>query len=300
MKIKHIIAACALIAPMLQGCNTQANTKEKAPEKKEINIQLYSVRDLVGKEDFNGLLKKIAEMGYTGVEAANYDNASGKFYGLTPEEFKKAVEDAGMVVLSSHTGHGLSDEELASGDLTEALKWWDKCIADHKAAGMKYIVTASMGVPKTVKDLDTYCKYYNEIGKRCKENGMKYGYHNHSHEFSKIEDKVVMYDYMIEHTDPELVFYEMDVYWIVRGQHSPVDYFKKYPGRFKLFHVKDDRELGESGMVGFDAIFKNAETAGVENLVVEVESYSMPVLESIKKSIDYLLAAPFVKASYQK
>ena len=79
-----------------------------------------------------------------------------------------------------------------------------------------------------------------------------------------------------------------------------VDYFNKYPGRFQIFHVKDHREIGQSGMVGFDAIFKNAKTAGVNYLVAEIEKYSVPVEESVEESLDYLLNAPFVKSSYAK
>lgn len=268
-----------------------------AKTKKDVSIQLYSVRDKLNNgADLNNVLKELAQMGYTSVEAANYND--GKFYGKTPAEFKRAVEGAGMTVLSSHTTKGLSNEELASGDFSESMKWWDKCIADHKAAGMTYIVTPWMDVPKTVKDLATYCKYYNEIGKKCRQNGLKYGYHNHAHEFQKVEDKVVMMDYMLENTNPEDVFFEMDVYWVVRGQNSPVDYFNKYPGRFTVLHIKDHREIGQSGMVGFDAIFKNADKAGVKHIVAEIEKYSCPVEESVKQSLDYLLDAPFVKASY--
>lgn len=291
MKFRYLLILFAFLIVLPQAVD--------AKKKKDVSIQLYSVRDLIKEgSDFNALLKKLAQMGYTSVEAANYND--GKFYGLTPAEFKSAVENAGMTVLSSHTSRGLSDKELASGDLSESLKWWDQCIADHKAAGMKYIVTPWMGVPKTVKDLQTYCNYFNEIGKRCKENGMLYGYHNHAHEFEKVEDKVVMYNYMLENTNPDYVFFEMDVYWVVRGQKSPVDYFKKYPGRFKILHIKDDCELGQSGMVGFDAIFNNAAIGGVKNIVAEIERYSCPVEESVKESIDYLLDAPFVKASYSK
>ena len=237
-------------------------------------------------------------MGYTSIEAASYND--GKFYGNTPEEFKRDVEAVGMKVLSSHCGKGLSDEELASGDFSESMKWWDQCIAAHKAAGMEYIVTPYLPVPKTLKDMQTYCNYLNAIGKKCREAGIKYGYHNHAHEFQKIEDKAVMLDYMIENTDPENLFIELDVYWAVMGEASPVDYFHKYPGRFKMLHIKDRREIGQSGMVGFDAIFENAKTAGVENIIVEVEQYSYDVEKSVKLSLDYLLKTPFVKASYSK
>lgn len=271
-------------------------------QKKEIAIQLYSVRDLIGSygrqtgTDYTTVLKLLAEMGYTGVEAASYGD--GKFYDRTPEQFRKDVEEAGLEVLSSHCTKPLTPEELASGDFTGSLKWWDECIAAHKAAGMTYIVTPWLDVPATVKDLKTYCDYYNEIGRRCKAQGLKYGYHNHAHEFQKVEDSVMMLDYMLEHTDPEYVFFEMDVYWVMYGRQSPVDYFHKYPGRFTVLHIKDHREIGQSGMVGFDAIFKNAATAGVRHIVVEVERYTHSVEESIRESIGYLLEAPFVQASY--
>ena len=110
-----------------------------------------------------------------------------------------------------------------------------------------------------------------------------------------------MLDYMLENTDPDKVFFQMDVYWTVLGQASPVDYFTKYPGRFRLLHIKDRREVGQSGMVGYDAIFCNAATAGVENIIVEMEGSSYgDVLRSVRECVDYLNEAPFVEASYAK
>ena len=298
---KHLfIAVCALLAlTMLPG---GASAKAKAP-KKEVGIQLYSVRSLIGafgnnSQDYKPVLKQLADMGYTSVEAASY--ADGKLYGQSPEQFRKDVEAAGMKVLSTHCTLNLSDEELAAGDFSKALKWWDQCIAAHKAAGAEYIVVPSMRKITTLGELATYCRYFNEVGARCKAAGMKFGYHNHSREFEKIEDRVML-DYMIENTDPDKVLFEMDVYWAVMGKASPVDYFKKYPGRFKLLHIKDRREIGQSGMVGFDAIFANAGTAGVENIIVEIEGSSYnDIVRSVHGCIEYLQKAPFVKASYQK
>lgn len=282
---------------MLAGCSPKVEpNKETAPPKKDIALQLYSLRDDI-KTDYAGTIKKAGAMGFTAVEAAGYDN--GKFYGKSPEEFKADIEAAGMKAISSHTTRTLSEKELASKDFSESLKWWDEAIKAHKAAGMKYIVAPWMNVPKTLKDLQTYCEYYNEIGKKCKENGMSFGYHNHAHEFQTVEDKV-MYDYMLENTNPEYVFFQMDVYWVVRGQQSPVDYFNKYKGRFALLHIKDNKELGQSGMVGFDAIFKNTDAAGVKHLIVEVEKYNFTPEESVKQSLDYLLNCPLVKETYDK
>ena len=292
MNIKSLLLASLALA--MAGCCGSANNECTAAPKKNIAVQMYSVRDDL-KKDYDGTVKKLGEMGFTAVEAAGYGN--GKFYGKTPAEFKKSIEDNGMVVLSTHVVKTLSPKELESGDFSESMKWWDECIAAHKAAGAKYIVMPWMPVPKTLKDLKTYCNYFNEVGKKCKEAGMLFGYHNHAHEYQKIEDKV-MYDYMLENTNPDLVFFEMDVYWTARGHKAPVDYFKKYPKRFKLLHIKDECELGESGMVGFDAIFNHAKEAGLEYPVVEVERYNFAPIVSTQKSIDYLRKAPFVKKSY--
>lgn len=262
---------------------------------KNIYIQLYSVRDDI-KKDFKGTITAIAKDGYKGIEAAGY--ADGKFYGLSPVDFKKAVNGVGMELLSSHVGKALGDD-VQKTDWDEVWKWWDQAIAAHKTAGMKYIVTASMPTPKTLADLKVYCDYYNKIGEKCNAAGLKFGYHNHAFEFEKIEGKV-MYDYLLENTDPAKVFFEMDVYWAVIGNVSPVEYFNKYPGRFSLLHLKDHKELGQSGMVGFDAILNNAAKAGTKYMVVEVENYNYEPLKSVKMSYDYLINNSHYKADYSK
>jgi sugar phosphate isomerase/epimerase len=272
-------------------------------KKKEIAFQMYSVRALIGNpnkyaQNHESTLKALAKMGYTAIEAANYDN--GKLYGVTPEQFKADIEAAGMEVLSSHVGHNLNNEELKSGKFDEALKWWAQCIDTHKRAGMKYIVNPGVNFPNTLAEADVICKYLNKVGEMVNAAGMKFGYHNHSYEFNKVEGQV-WYDYMIKHTDADKVFYEMDVYWAVRGQVSHVEYFKKYPNRFTLLHIKDHKEFGESGMVGFDAIFNNADKAGLKHLVVELEASNRPnILDGMKVCADYLNAAKFVKATYNK
>ncbi|NDP21270.1 MAG: sugar phosphate isomerase/epimerase [Paludibacter sp.] len=267
----------------------------KTPAKKEIYLQLYSVRDDI-KTDFDKTLNEVARIGFKGVEAANYND--GKFYDRTPEAFKREIERRGMVALSSHVGKTLA-EDVTKTNWDEIWKWWDTAIKAHKDAGMKYIVAPSMPRLKTLADLKAYCDYFNQIGEKCNIAGLCFGYHNHSFEFVEIEGEM-MYDYMLKNTDPKKVFFEMDVYWTVRGGQSPVDYFNKYPGRFKILHIKDNKELGQSGMVGFDAIFDNTANAGVKYLVVEVEKYNYKPLISIEKSFQYLMKSDFVKARYSK
>ncbi|MDR0728893.1 MAG: sugar phosphate isomerase/epimerase [Prevotellaceae bacterium] len=289
--MKNLLLLSVIVLPLLATCSTQPAAQLP---KKDIGLQLYSLREAFAN-DFDATIQIVGDVGYTTIEAAGYGD--GKFYGKTPEDFKAAVEAVGLTVLSSHTTKPLSKQELTSHDFTESLAWWDEAIAAHLAAGMKFIVAPWMEVPKTLTDLQTWCDYYNAIGQKCKDNGLLFGYHNHAHEFTKVENEL-MYDYLLEHTNPELVFFQMDVYWTVIGHQSPVAYFQKYPGRFTLLHIKDQKELGQSGMVGFDAIFNNTDIAGTRYLIVEVEQYNYTPAESIKISLDYLLNCPLVKESY--
>lgn len=137
------------------------------------------------------------------------------------------------------------------------------------------------------------CEYINAIGKKCKDAGLRFGYHNHSQEFQKVEG-TTMLDEFLAKTDPENVFFEMDVYWAVVGGASPVEYMTRYPGRFTLLHIKDKHEIGQSGMVGFEPIFRNMKTAGTEEFVVELEYASTPnILQGLRESALYLRHAPY-------
>ncbi|MFA7066948.1 MAG: TIM barrel protein, partial [Dysgonamonadaceae bacterium] len=209
------------------------------------------------------------------------------------------IEAVGMEVISSHTGRPL-EEKIADTNWDEVWAWWDTAIDAHKRADMKYIVAPSMPTPATLSDLKEYCDYYNQIGEKCNAAGMKFGYHNHAFEYEEIDGEI-MYDYMLENTDPDKVFFEMDVYWTTQGGYNPIDYFNKYPNRFKLLHIKDEKELGgDDSVMDMDNLFQNIDKSGVEHIIVEVEHYNFEPLESIKMSIDYLLNNENVKADYSK
>jgi sugar phosphate isomerase/epimerase len=275
-----------------------ACTSKKEPVKepaKNIGLQLYSLRDAINNETIgiDSVIKVTGEMGYKYVETANY--WEGTIYGYTPVEFKAKVEAAGLSALSCHTGIDLGE------NLDEIWAWWDKCIADHKAAGMKYIVKPSMPTPETVEQLQAWCDYFNQIGEKCLAAGLKFGYHNHSFEFEKTyPDGTIMYDYMVQHTDPSKVFFELDVYWSQKGGKLATEVFDKYPGRFEVLHIKDEKELGASGYMNFEDLFNNIAKSGAKYLIVEVERYNVPPIESVKASLDYLNNAPFVKEDYSK
>ena len=298
MRIKTSLVALTLALLLPLGAS--------AKPKKEMALQLYSIREVIGSPENYAknhveVFQKLFSWGYTAVEAANYDQGRGTFYGVSPQQFKADCEAAGLKPLSSHATRGLNAEELKNHDFTEALRWWDKAIADHKAAGMQYIVTPGWGTPKTLAEAQTLCDYANAIGEKCRAAGLLYGYHTHSHEFQKVEGTPWV-DYMMQHIAPENMFWQMDTYWCVMAQQSPVQYFKKYPGRFAMLHIKDHYELGQSGMLGFDAIFNSADTAGLQDYVVEMEGTdgSIDIMEGVRRCAEYLNNAKFVRKSYSK
>ena len=260
----------------------------KAPQK-DIGLQLWSVRNDMGKDPV-ATIEALGKMGYTFVEAAGYND--GKLYGMEPAEFKALLEKNGLTLLSSHTGLHLPEED----SWEEAMAWWDQCIDAHLAAGAKYIVKPSMDGKGygSLEDLKRYCDYFNAVGEKCNAKGIRFGYHNHDKEFEEV-DGIVRYDYMLQNTDPDKVMFQLDLYWIQVGGKDALAYFKEYPGRFESWHIKDEAEVGASGMMDFEPIFKAKKKAGAKNIIVEVERYNYTPLESVQKSLEFLLEADYVK-----
>lgn len=252
------------------------------PKDKNIGIQLVSVHKEMLKNPEQTLIQ-LGRMGYSYVETFVYKE--GGFYGQSPEQFKAMVEKAGMKFLGSMT---FFDPENKNDD-SAINAWWNKTIQDHKLAGVEYLSTSNskLKVIKTIKELQEYCNYYNKVGKLCKKNGLKFVYHNHADEFLKVEG-VTVYDYFLQNTNPEDVYFQSDVYWMQRGGVNPIDYFKTYPNRFISWHVKDYKELGESGKIDFKDIFNYQKIAGVQYILSEVEEYSFPPLYSVSLAWEYM------------
>lgn len=260
-----------------------------APKEKVLGLQLYSVKDDMNK-DVAGTIAAVGEMGYKYVETAGY--ADGKIYGMDPVKFKNLCEKNGLHFWGAHAGQNLPKEK----DWDKTMEWWDVCIAAHKSAGAKWIVQPWMDkvAYKSLDGLKKYCEYFNAVGEKCNAAGIRFGYHNHANEFTTEFEGKPIYDWMMELTDPEKVMFQLDLYWIVEGGKNPVDYFEKYSGRFELWHIKDKKEVGESGKMDFAAMFAKRELSGAKYGIVEVEEYNFEPLESCKKSIEFLQAANYV------
>ncbi|MDG1572658.1 sugar phosphate isomerase/epimerase [Robiginitalea sp. M366] len=268
---------------------------QSTPKMPEPGATLYTVRNQMD-EDARGTLQAVANVGYVNIEATNY--ADGKFYGMEPAAFKSYLESLGLNPLSVHQGGVTLDNA-------------DQMIADSKAAGFRYFVipippmghfqfdpaTRTMSMSGTVEEVTDII---NTIGAKCKAAGLELLYHNHDFEFKPNADGVVPIEYFLEHTDPEVVNFQMDLYWVTRAGADPLDYFEKYPGRFKIWHVKDMDEQGRfapvgTGQIDFARILAQKEQSGMEYFIVEQDMTfdGMEPLQAIQISFDNLKTLGF-------
>jgi sugar phosphate isomerase/epimerase len=241
-----------------------------------IGLQLYTIRDAMAK-DVPGSLKKISDIGIKNLELASY--ANGKFYGYEPTEFKKLVNGLGMEIISSHT------QVEALGITLDNAK---KMAEDHAKIGVKYCIQPWV-VEEARTTLDSYKKMaaeWNKVGGIMKEHKIQFGYHNHNFEFDKVEGKIPYYDVFMVELDKDLVTMELDLFWATKAGQNPVDMFKKYPGRFQLFHMKDmftkeapfykpttnDFAPVGAGLINFTEILAAKSIAGMKYIFVEQDS----------------------------
>jgi sugar phosphate isomerase/epimerase len=251
-----------------------------------IGIQLYTVRDAL-TVDAKDALAKVAKIGYKNLELAGYNN--GKFYGMEPLEFKKVVEDLGMTVISSHTG-----VEVKGVDTGNA----EKMAEDHAKIGVKYCIQPWL-VPERRKTADSFKQFVSElnlVAEVMKKYGIQFGYHNHDFEFKEVDGVIPYFDIYMKNTDPSLITFELDIYWATKAGHNPIDLFKRFPGRFQLWHVKDMEKSEDkyfapvgTGSIDYKEIFKYQETAGMKYFFVEQDATrDNKPFDAIKTSFDNL------------
>ncbi len=240
-----------------------------------IGIQLWSVRDAMFK-DAKGTLKAIAGQGYKFVEGFGYRD--GGWFGLPKKEFKMVLKDLGLKMPSCH--HVVTNKSWDSGtrQLNDEFK---RVVEAGNLVGQKYLINPWMDASeRNLDSVKQLCDIMNEAGAYCKKHGIKFGYHNHAFEFDiKFGDKT-MYQFILENTDPKLVKMEMDMGWVSRAGHKPLDWFVKAPGRYHLSHMKDmvgtDQDTSTiigNGIVDFKNIIENKKLAGMKYWIVELEHY---------------------------
>jgi sugar phosphate isomerase/epimerase len=277
MKIKSILAIGAIMA--LSLVSFKPSDKEVKADKPFGGLALYTVRDAM--KDARATLEKVAQAGYVNVESAGYDN--GKFYNLSPADFKSLLDEMKLKPISAHQSSVTFDNV-------------DQQIADLKAAGFQYFVVpippmglfGHEGGKMTMKGgAKNLAQILDKLGEKCAAAGLQLLYHNHDFEFMKDADGIVPIEYLLENCNPKYVNFQMDLYWVTKAGADPVAYFKRYPGRFKIWHVKDMDEQGRfapvgNGKIDFKRILDNKQLSGMQYYFVEQDAcFNETPLEAI-------------------
>ena len=267
----------AFSSTFISGFATACEPNEKTMD--TIGIQLYTLRDVLPK-DPKGVLEKLASFGYKQIES--YAGASGIFWGMTNKEFKKYMDDLGMTLVSSHCNIGDGFEQLA---------------AEAGEIGVKYLICPWIGPQDTLDDFRRIADDFNAKGEICRKNGLRFAYHNHAYSFEMLEGKLPQV-VMIDNTNPELVDFQLDLYWVVTAGQDPREWLRKYKSRVRLCHVKD-RQKGATkpeatctlgtGSIDYSKILATAESNGMEYYIVEQEHYENTTpLDCARDNITYL------------
>ena len=283
------LGAIAFASPAMQALAA-------AKYKKLVGVQLYSIREDMRK-DPQGTLTALAEMGYKYVEHANY--IGRKFYGWEAKEFKKRLDDLGIKMPSGHTVMGKPHWDDAKNDFTDL---WKYTVEDAAVMGQELVISPSidMGIRKDKNLLLKYMDIFNKSGELCQKSGMRFGYHNHDFEFSEKLEGELLYDIMLNNTDPTLVAQQLDIGNMINGGGVPAEVMKKFPGRFVSMHVKDEvpssaghekfesTVLGKgSGQIDVQALVKLGDKeGGTKHFIIEQESnQGLKPLDCMKQNI---------------
>ncbi len=253
-----------------------------APKRKlkKVGLQLYTVRDLM-KADLPGTLRKVAQIGYKEVEFAGY-------YGRTPAQIRALLKQNGLTSPSSHIGLDILEKDSV------------RAFADAKAIGHQWVTMPYIPEErrKTADDWNKIIGLLNQLGPQAKAAGLRLAYHNHDFEIRPVNG-VRPLDMMLDKTDPSLVDFEMDLYWVVFGGGDPLDFFNRHPKRFAMVHVKDsagppDNKMVDvgKGTIDFPKIFAQSDKAGIKHYFVEHDQPADPIA-TIRNSYNYLHGVRF-------
>ena len=285
----------SLGAASLGAIATGAGTADKlwagvsAQQKRKldrIGLQIYTVRSQASA-DLPGTLEKIAQAGYKEVEFAGYRSETG-YYRIPPAEVRNLLNRFGLTSPSNHVG--LSNNPDA----------WKKTLDDAKIVGHEYITAPSLpgGDTSTADGWKAIADRFNKAGAEAKAAGLKFAFHNHQTEFRDVGG-TPGFDILLANTDPSLVSFQIDIYWMTVGGKNALDYFTKYPNRFPMLHVKDRSgppqpemvDVGK-GTIDFASIFARAVTQNTKHFFVEHDNPADP-MASIRASAEYLSRLEF-------
>jgi sugar phosphate isomerase/epimerase len=274
---RTFLATIGVAALGVAGADAAACAPFIAPRRKlnKVGLQLYTVRDLM-KADLPGTLAKVAEIGYKEVEFAGY-------FGRTPAEIRDLLSKNGLTAPSSHIPLEVLEKDS------------QKALADAKSIGHEWVVVPWLAEDRR-NNWKSIAALLNKFGAQAKTAGLRVGYHNHDFELRPVGGGRPL-DLLLNETDPSLVDFEMDLYWVNFGGGDPLDYFRRFPNRFPLVHVKDsmgppDNRMADvgSGKIDFRSIF--AANDRIQHYFVEHDQPADPIA-TLRNSYNYLHALTF-------
>lgn len=236
--------------------------KDLAP--KNIGVGLCSVIGIGA--DFEDSVRRVAETGATHVELNNF--MGGRMFGLTPEKTKAIFDKYGLKVISDVTMASVIEDSQAY------LDRWEQIFREDAVLDVKYVSMTANLCWGTLPHVQMSCEVLNKLGALAKKHGIQFLYHLHNIEFNPILDSDYpgqIVDYMMEHTDPDLVKFEDDVFWVQIGGRNTVEFLKKHGDRIPMLHVKDFYFIGQGDFLDYKAVFEQFYANGDTDWVLEME-----------------------------
>ena len=282
MNRREFVIRSAQAAALLALQPTFANINDMNPSGRifhDFGIQLWTLRDVINTNP-KEIISQIGKMGYTQIES--FEGEKGIFWGMKPNEFKSFLDSEGLKMVSTHCNWRENLQQKAS---------------EVASVGGKYLICPWLGPQKSIDDFKRYAEEFNKAGEICKKEGVKFAYHNHDYSFKELEGQIPQ-QVFLDSTDPDLVDFEMDIYWVITAGVDPIEYMKNYKNRFRLCHVKDRNKnatepfdsctLGE-GFINYPEILSKAKKLGMNYFIYEQEKYNdKGVLNNVNQSADYL------------
>lgn len=262
-----------------------ADSPESKSKLSSFGVQLYSVKEDMGV-DAQATLRSLAGYGYKQFEG--FDGGKGILWGMQPAEFKTLMTEIGVSMVASHA------------NVFENL---DSQAAQAAEVGMKYLICPWIGPQKSLDDYKKKADEFNQIGEKLKAHGIRFAYHNHDYTFVTQEGTLPQ-DILMDNTDPALVDFEMDIYWVHVANAKPAEYLSKYPGRFRLCHLKDaEAGTGDphqrgvllgAGEIPYADLIKQSQGLGMEYFIVEQERFPIGTpMEAAAANAKYLSALEY-------
>jgi len=257
----------------------------------KLGLQLFTMRAAMAR-DVEGTLKRIAGMGYEEVETYGFDPEGIRYYGLAAKEFAQRLRDHNLTTPSGH--YDLNRFVSSSAD--DLKRYVERSVEGARAVGQEYITWPFVDEGfRTIEKFKVVAERLNLAGGQIKKAGLQLAYHNHDFEFVE-QNGQIGYDVILKDTDPSLVKLQMDLYWIARGSKlTPNEWFKRHPGRFVMWHVKDMHKISRdytevgNGTIDFTRIWPDASLAGMKHFFVEQGgNFTHDPFRSVADSAEYV------------